>query len=147
MTTRGKIVLTILLLGVVGFGLFRWWDKIAPKGRSEHIPLNVDEIKKAVQAAKATPTDIPLLAGTNAATLIERSSIPAVTGVSDYKKETMNGKDIIEFPINVWPGWAPIIVANGGLEPSDQSVFAKKYNFYVKLSIVDDPVKARDLFA
>jgi ABC-type nitrate/sulfonate/bicarbonate transport system substrate-binding protein/outer membrane protein OmpA-like peptidoglycan-associated protein len=54
---------------------------------------------------------------------------------------------VIEFPINVWPGWAPIIVANQGVEPNDQSVFAKKYGFYVRLSIVDDPVKARDLFA
>ncbi len=147
MTTRGKIVLTILLLGVVGFGLYRWWDKIAPKGRTEHVPINVDEVKKAVAAAKAPPTDIPLLAGTNAATLVQRSSIPAVTGVSDYKKDSMNGKMVVEFPINVWPGWAPIIVANGGLEPSDQSVFAKKFGFYVRLSIVDDPVKARDLFA
>src|SRR5215471_17138887 len=147
MTTRGKIVLTILLLGVVGFGLFRWWDKIAPKGRTEHVPINVDEVKKAVAAAKAPPTEIPLLAGTNIATFVERSSIPAVTGVSDYKKENLNGKLIVEFPINVWPGWAPIIVANGGLEPSDQSVFAKKFGFYVRLAIVDDPVKARDLFA
>jgi len=71
----------------------------------------------------------------------------AVTGVSDYKKEMKDGKLVVEFPINVWPGWAPIIVANAGLEPSDQSVFAKKYGFYVRLAIVDDPVKARDLFA
>ena len=39
------------------------------------------------------------------------------------------------------------IVANNGMEPSDASVFFKKYGFYVKLSLVDDPVKARDLFA
>jgi ABC-type nitrate/sulfonate/bicarbonate transport system substrate-binding protein/outer membrane protein OmpA-like peptidoglycan-associated protein len=58
-----------------------------------------------------------------------------------------NGKLIVEFPINVWPGWAPIIVANAGMEPNDQSVFAKKYGFYVRLNLVDDPVKARDLFA
>ena len=147
MTTRGKIVLTILLLGIVGFGMYRWWDKIAPKAKSDRVSLNVDEIKKAVQAAKTPPADIPLLAGTNAATLVDRSSIPAVTGVSDYAKNMKDGKLIIEFPINVWPGWAPIIVANAGLDPSDQSVFAKKYGFYVHLSIVDDPVKARDLFA
>ena len=58
-----------------------------------------------------------------------------------------DGKLVVEFPINVWPGWAPIIVANNGMEPNDQSVFAKKYGFYVRLAIVDDPVKARDLFA
>jgi NitT/TauT family transport system substrate-binding protein len=147
MTTRGKIVLTLLVLGIVGFGMYRWWDKIAPKSRTEVHSVDVTEIKKAVEAAKATPTDIPLLAGTNAATLVERSSIPAVSGVSDYVKNMKDGKLIVEFPINVWPGWAPIIVANAGLDPSEQSVFFKKHGFYVKLSIVDDPVKARDLFA
>ena len=107
----------------------------------------MDEVRKELKAVKEAPADIPLLIGTNAATLVDRSGIPAVTGVSDYAKPTKDGKPVVEFPINVWPGWAPIIVANAGMEPNDQSVFAKKYGFYVRLSIVDDPVKARDLFA
>jgi ABC-type nitrate/sulfonate/bicarbonate transport system substrate-binding protein/outer membrane protein OmpA-like peptidoglycan-associated protein len=147
MTTRGKLVVTILLLGFVGFGVYRWWDKIAPQIRPESHQVNIAQTKQELAEAKKAPTDIPLLIGTNAATLVERSSIPAVTGVSDYAKPTKDNKPIVEFPINVWPGWAPIIVANAGLEPNDQSVFAKKYGFYVRLSIVDDPVKARDLFA
>src|SRR6185369_9393808 len=147
MTTRGKIVMTILLLGVVGFGVYRWWDKIAPQTAPQTHSVNIDEVRKAVQEAKAVPTDIPLLIGTNAATLVERSSIPAVSGVSDYAKTMKDGKLVVEFPINIWPGWAPIIVANAGMEPNDQSIFAKKFGFYVRLSIVDDPVKARDLFA
>ena len=147
MTTRGKLVITILFLAVVGFGVYRWWDKIAPTTKSVAHSVNVDELRKDLKAVKETPTDIPLLIGTNAASLVERSGIPAVTGVSDYAKATKDGKPVVEFPINVWPGWAPIIVANAGMEPNDQSVFAKKYGFYVRLSIVDDPVKARDLFA
>jgi NitT/TauT family transport system substrate-binding protein len=147
MTTKGKIVVTILLLAVVGFGVYRWWDKIAPQTKPQTHSVNVDEVRKAVQEARSVPADIPLLIGTNPATLVERSGIPAVTGVSDYSKAAKDGKQIVEFPINVWPGWAPIILANAGMEPSDQSVFAKKYGFYVRLSIVDDPVKARDLFA
>jgi NitT/TauT family transport system substrate-binding protein len=147
MTTRGKIILTILLLGVVGFGMYRWWDKIAPQTRPQSQPIDMAKIKQDLQTAKNPPTDIPLLIGTNAASLVQRSGIPAVSGVSDYVKNMKDGKLVVEFPINVWPGWAPIIVANAGLDPSDQSVFAKKHGFYVKLSIVDDPVKARDLFA
>ena len=147
MTTRGKIILTILLLAVVGFGVYRWWDKIAPQSKPQNVSIDVAKVKKAMEDAKTVPTDIPLLAGTNVATLVQRSGIPAVSGVSDYKKEMKDGKLVVEFPINVWPGWAPIIMANSGLEPNDQSVFTKKYGFYVKLSIVDDPVKARDLFA
>ncbi len=147
MTTRGKIVLTILFLGVVGFGVYRWWDKIAPQTKSQTQSINVAKVKEEIADIKKAAADIPLLIGTNAATLVERSGIPAVTGVSDYAKPMKDGKPVVEFPINVWPGWAPIIVANQGLDPNDQSVFAKKYGFYVRLSIVDDPVKARDLFA
>ena len=147
MTTRGKIVLTVLVLAVVGFGMYRWWDKIAPQSKPQNVSVDVAKVKQDIEKAKEAPTDLPLLIGTNAANLVERSQIPAVTGVSDYKKEMKDGKMVVEFPINVWPGWAPIIVANQGLEPNDQSVFFKKYGFYVRLSIVDDPVKARDLFA
>ncbi|HTL54659.1 MAG TPA: phosphate ABC transporter substrate-binding/OmpA family protein [Candidatus Limnocylindrales bacterium] len=147
MTTRGKIVLTILLLGVVGFGVYRWWDKIAPQTKPQNQSLDVAKVKQQLAHDREAAADIPLLIGTNAATLVERSGIPAVTGVSDYAKPTKDGKPVVEFPINIWPGWAPIIVANQGMEPNDQSVFAKKYGFYVRLSIVDDPVKARDLFA
>ncbi len=155
MTTRGKIVVTILLLAVVGFGVYRWWDKIAPSGQSQRVSVNPDEVKKAL-AAGPPPTAPPaaasdvankLLAGDKAVSLVDGSAIPPVTGVSDYDKPMQNGKLVVQFPINIWPGWAPIIVANNGLEPNDGSVFARKYGFYVKLAIVDDPVKARDLFA
>ena len=74
MTTRGKIILTILLLGVVGFGVYRWWDKIVPQSKPESQSVDVAKVKQEIERAKATPTDIPLLAGTNVATLVERFS-------------------------------------------------------------------------
>ena len=158
MTTRGKIILTILILAVAGFGAWRWWDKIAPTGQPSQVSINPQEIKKTLDTAQASAqakanaqaaTDVAskLLAGTNAVSLVDGSAIPPVTGVSDYDKPMKDGKLVVQFPINIWPGWAPIIVANNGLEPSENSVFYKKYGFYVKLAIVDDPVKARDLFA
>lgn len=152
MTTRGKIVVTLLLLAVVGFGTWRWWDKIAPPAAPSNVSVNPQEVQKALkQSAPQTPAQADvtskLLKGTNAVSLIGESAIPAVSGVSDYDKTTKDGKVIVQFPINIWPGWAPILVANGGMEPSESSIFFKKYGFYVKLSIVDDPVKARDLFA
>ena len=151
MTARGKIVLTIVLLGVVGFGVYRWWDKIAPTGKSQTVSIDTDKMKRDLAAA-ATPAAAPdvankLLAGDKAVSLVDGSAIPPVSGVSDYDKTMKDGKFVVQFPINIWPGWAPIIVANNGLEPNDGSVFFKKYGFYLKISIVDDPVKARDLFA
>ena len=149
MTARGKIVLTLILLAVVGFGVYRWWDKIAPTGKSQTVSIDTDKMKKDLAAPSPAANDVAnkLLAGDKAVSLVDGSAIPPVSGVSDYDKTMKDGKLIIQFPINVWPGWAPIIVANNGLEPNQGSVFFKKYGFYVKLSIVDDPVKARDLFA
>ena len=158
MTARGKIVLTILLLAFAGFGAYRWWDKIAPSGRSGTVSIDTEKMKRDLAAASkptpppATPpaaSDVAnkLLAGDKAVSLVDGSAIPPVSGVSDYDKPMKDGKLIVQFPINIWPGWAPIITANNGLEPNEGSVFFKKYGFYVKLAIVDDPVKARDLFA
>src|SRR5882762_4113386 len=151
MTGRGKFIITILILGVVSFGVYRWWDKIAPTGKPQTPSLDPKAIKQALDAAKPKVDDASimskLLAGTNAAALIGESSIPPVTGVSDYDNKTKDGKLIVQFPINVWPGWAPIIVANGGMAENEGSVFYKKYGFFVQLNLVDDPVKARDLFA
>lgn len=41
----------------------------------------------------------------------------------------------------------PIIAANHGAAPNEESVFFKKYGFKVKLTLIDDPVVARDAFA
>ena len=153
MTTRGKFVLTVLILAVVSVGVWRWWDKIAPAGKSQQASGNFQELKKNLDASKPSPekaaADVAnkLLAGEKAVSLVDGSAIPPVSGVSDYDKPMKDGKLIVQFPINIWPGWAPIIVANNGLEPNEGSIFYKKYGFYLKLAIVDDPVKARDLFA
>lgn len=143
MTSRGRAVLTVLILGFVGFGVWRWWDKIAPSSGSAANTASTAPLT----AASVTDLVGKLLAGDKAATVVGESTIPPVAGVSDYSKTMKDGKLVVEFPINVWPGWAPILMANKGLEPNNDSVFFKKYGFYLKLSIVDDPVKARDLFA
>ena len=50
MTTRGKIVLTILLLGVVGFGVYRWWDKIAPQSKPQNQSVDVAQGEEGYRA-------------------------------------------------------------------------------------------------
>ena len=164
MTKTAKIILTIIILGAVAFGAYRWKDKLAPAATTSSNPSvdpqalkkQLDDQKAATQQAQAAAAqataavkDITskLLAGTNAASVVSDSTIPKVTGTSDYDKTMKNGKLLVQFPINVWPGWAPIIVANHGMEANDQSEFFQKFGFYVQLAIVDDPVKARDLFA
>ena len=76
---------------------------------------------------------------------VPKEALPPVTGVSGYKWDE-NDK-VVVFPINVWFGWLPIIAANNGFSPNEESIFFKKYGFKVNLKLIDDPVTARDTFA
>ncbi|MGM0599890.1 MAG: phosphate ABC transporter substrate-binding/OmpA family protein [Candidatus Rifleibacteriota bacterium] len=76
---------------------------------------------------------------------VPRETLPAVQGTSGYKWDEK--EKIVVFPINVWAGWLPIIAANHGFAPNEESVFFKKYGFKVDLKLIDDPVAARDSYA
>jgi len=156
MTAKAKVLVTIIVLSALGFGGWRWKDKLFPQAKPTVPSVNVADLNKKIDtmaqtvkdtAKKAEDITSKLLAGTNKASLIDNSTIPPITAISAYDKATKNGKILVRFPINVWPGWAPIIAANNGMAANDESVFYKEYGFYVELSIVDNPVQARDLFA
>jgi len=76
---------------------------------------------------------------------IPQEKLPPVKGVSGYEWDAQ--KKIVEFPINVWIGWLPIVAANHGFAPSEESIFFKKYGFRVNLKLIDDPIAARDAYA
>src|SRR5438034_8983868 len=96
MTTRGKFVLTVLILAVVSVGVWRWWDKIAPAGKSQQASGNFQELKKSLDAPKPSPEkdadDVAskMLAGEKAVSHVDGSELPLVIGVSDYDKLTKN---------------------------------------------------------
>lgn len=78
-------------------------------------------------------------------TFVPSETLPPVKGVSGYKWDEKD--PTVVFPVNLWIGWAPIIMANGGMEPNEDSLFFKRYGFKVKLPVVDDPIIAREQFA
>jgi len=156
MTLKGKILVALAVIAVLSIGGYRWKDKLFPPAPTSNPSININALKDKlnnlgsnVVAAIKTAVDInsKLLAGTNTVSLIGDSVMPPVTAVSSYDKTTKNGKLLVKFPINVWPGWAGIIMANNGMGANEESLFYKKYGFFVELSLVDDPVMARDLFA
>ncbi|HEV7406123.1 MAG TPA: hypothetical protein VGO11_24465, partial [Chthoniobacteraceae bacterium] len=98
MTSRGKFVLTLLILGVVAFGVARWWDKIAPASNNDSHSVNPDQFKEKM-SAQAT-VESKLLAGDKAVSLVDGSAIPPVTGVANYDKTMKDGKLVVQFPIN-----------------------------------------------
>ncbi len=150
MTSKAKLLITLIVLGLLGWGILRWKDQLLPEpGQRAAAPAATTPTGAKTVSDKITDMQTivsKLLAADRETHEVGASAIPPVKGVSGYKLQEFNGKPLIIFPINVWPGWAPIIVANNGLEPNDQSLFTQ-FGFYVKLTIVDDPVKNRDLYA
>jgi NitT/TauT family transport system substrate-binding protein len=76
---------------------------------------------------------------------VPQERLPPVQGTSGYEWDET--KKIVEFPINLWIGWLPIVAANNGFSPNEGSIFYKNYGFKVNLKLIDDPVVARDSFA
>ncbi len=74
------------------------------------------------------------LANSLSGKIIPPSKIPNLGTPGVYK---MDG-DILDVELSVWPGYAPLIVANGGLEPNPESIFFKKYGFKLRIVLSEE---------
>ena len=121
MTTRGKIIFTLLFLAFVGFGVVRWWGKLKPASG----PLS----KITEQVSGGADNDAPDLKFADTQFEIPKLAPPAAYQVKD---------NIIDIELSEYAGYAGIIAANGGLEPNDQSIFAKKFGFKVRIKLSEE---------
>ena len=136
MTPRGKIVLTLLILGLVGFGTWKWWDKLAPK-----TPAGASQTATTVTAPGASAKNTPAApAATSSATATSpllaetETEVPKLPPGGAYQPKD----NVVEIELSEYAGYAGIIVANGGLEPSENSEFFKKNGFKVKISLSEE---------
>ena len=63
-----------------------------------------------------------------------RTEVPKLAAAATY--EPQGG--IIEVELSEYAGYAGLIVANGGLAPNDNSIFAKKHGIKVKLTLSEE---------
>src|SRR5690349_8691401 len=118
MTTRGKIILTLLVLGVAGFGAWKWWERLSAKpGQSPQ-----------------TQTPGPSAAATDAKLAETQFEIPALAAPAAYQPKD----NTVLIELSEYAGYAGLIVANGGLEPSENSVFFKKHGFKLKIALSEE---------
>lgn len=149
-TALGKIVLALIVLGLLAGAAYFFKDLIAPQEKQQG-KVDLDKFQSS-SGGDDTPTGVKVEApDTQGITTINEYAyvpgerLPAVKGVSGYKWDAK--EKIVEFPINVWVGWLPIVAANGGFKPNEDSIFFKEYGFKVNLKLIDDPVIARDAYA
>jgi NitT/TauT family transport system substrate-binding protein len=118
MTTRGKLVFTLILLAVVGLGVSRWWSKLKPASLPGIVSGVLGEKSDGAEAKLATT----------------QFEVPKLAPPAPYTPKD----NIVDVELSEYAGYAGLIAANGGLDPSDTSIFARKYGFKVRLKLSEE---------
>lgn len=134
------ITMGVVILALIGFAIYRS-DIVAPKAKTDaggDLTLPIDK-----------PVEDP--SGSASITTVKEYKLrpagerfPEVKGVSAYKPLTDN---TVQFALNVWAGWAPIIFANNGFKAGKVWKGPDGQEFKVELVLIDNPVAMRDAYA
>lgn len=126
-SAAGNIVTLVLLLGIVGLGAWLWLGKnSAPSRAQSQTSSGSSEPKAATGVAApegAAPSPIEPVVGT-----------PTLEMANAFVPKD----NTLRIDISEYAGYGGLIVANGGLDASDDSVFAKQYGFKVQISVSED---------
>jgi ABC-type nitrate/sulfonate/bicarbonate transport system substrate-binding protein len=149
----------VLFIVVAGLALYGLRGYIFPEGGQDDQPrqgpISLDDIRPSTptQTADTTPGaqdgDAEAPDSASATTVKEYAYVPSeklppVSGVSSY--EPLADRTI-KFALNVWAGWAPIILQNEGKGPGKLWTTPGGEPFKVDLVLIDDPVAMRDAYA
>ena len=121
MTTRGKFILTLLILGVAGFGAWKWRDQFL----------------RSTTGGSTMPSSATKAGGSASATagLVETlTEVPPLAPPGAYQPKD----NVVDIELSEYAGYAGLIVANGGLDPSENSVFFKKHGFKVRIKLSEE---------
>jgi NitT/TauT family transport system substrate-binding protein len=116
-SAAGNLVTLLLLLGVIGLGVYLW---LGHKPSEEGAPATSGETAQRAQEADGeAPTPIEPVEGT-----------PALEAAAAFTP----ADGVLNIDISEYAGYGGLIVANGGLEPNPDSIFAKEHGFKVRIS-------------
>ncbi|HEX4265068.1 MAG TPA: phosphate ABC transporter substrate-binding/OmpA family protein [Verrucomicrobiae bacterium] len=129
MTAKGKIVFTLLFLAVIGFGVWKWWDKLVPKH-----PVMTQSGAGTAAGDSAAPASATSTTASAKEVVETKTETPKLPGGLAYQPK--DNTVIVE--LSEYAGYAGIIAANGGLAPNTNSVFFKKHGFLVHLTMSEE---------
>lgn len=111
----GNIITLILLLGLVGLGVYLLIGRDKPSEPG----TNGQQTSETRAPEGDAPAPIEPVAGT-----------PPLEAAGAYIPKD----GILQIDVSEYAGYGGLIVANGGLEPNPESIFAKQYGFRVRIS-------------
>ncbi len=126
LTGLGKFFVVLVVLGLVGSGI---WMLTRDKAK----PQPADGPSQPVAGpAKAPPPDPADLSAPVPEGVVEtQNEIPRLAAAAAYQPKD----GVVEIELSEYAGYAGLIAANGGLAPSPDSIFAKKYGFRLKITL------------
>jgi NitT/TauT family transport system substrate-binding protein len=137
----------LVVLALIGFAIYRS-DLIAPKpvpppgvgGEGVQAKINPNEVKQEAESGQdtSTPTTVKEYRFKPA------EKLPPVKGTAAYKPLENN---TVRFALNIWAGWAPIVLANNGFKAGTEWTAGDGSKFKVDLVLIDSPVAMRDAYA
>jgi NitT/TauT family transport system substrate-binding protein len=128
MTTKGKIVLTLIILGVLGLGVWKWLPKLQSQGGSTSRAASQSSASGQSRTESAATTVQP-------GELVEtQTEVPKLAAAGTYVPKD----NTVEIELSEYAGYAGLIVANGGLAPNENSTFFKKHGFKVAIKLSEE---------
>lgn len=121
MTARGKIVFTLIFLVLVGIGVQRWWPKLVPRSPASTTTAGSEGSKSTSESDALKFAETQFV-------------VPRLAPPMPYQPKD----GIVEIELSEYPGYAGLIAANGGLEPNEQSVFARKHGFKLRIKLSEE---------
>lgn len=118
----GKFVTVLLMLALVGLGL--WLI-----GRDR-----IDGMIGERGAADAPPPAATVASGDTPEPIEPVTGMPTLDAAAPYVPKD----GIVEVDISEYAGYAGLIVANGGLAPNPDSLFAREHGFQVRLTVSEE---------
>ncbi len=133
------VVLSVVIVALL---VYAFRGSLFPEGKDGEIGhIDVKELGGG-DAVEATDLSVPTTVKEYAYVASEK--LPEVTATSDY--DPLEARTV-KFALNVWAGWAPIILQNGGAAPGKLWKTPGGEDFKVELVLIDDPVAMRDAYA
>lgn len=114
-SAAGKLLTIVLVLGLLGLGGWLVTKDMLKQGGDS--PLA--GLPSSLTGGTAAPDPVEPVTGT-----------PVLQSAAPYEMKN----NIIDIDMSEYAGYGGLIVANGGLEPNPESIFAKQYGFQVRLN-------------
>jgi NitT/TauT family transport system substrate-binding protein len=111
-TVLGKLLSLVLVVGLIGLGVYM--------------------IRRGGTSESTAPTSA---GGTETAEVVEvKAEVPKLSPAAAFQFKD----NIVPIEISEYAGYAGLIAANGGLEPTENSYFFKNHGFKVRLTVKED---------